>query len=184
MKIDIKLLNNTLVAEEVQAEQANKIIDGFFGILNNRSDTHPKEITTVVTTVNNGNTTAVAEKVTEIMKKEQPRQTLTKTLPKIDDERRMNVSIGEIIGKENFSNVRESEDGQKLYQTGYWCNCGHEGKRYIPETNDYTKCHQCGEKLLVEPATLDDDEYGIPVADKDGNFFIAREKYETEDIND
>ena len=179
MKIDIKLLNNTLVAEEVQTEQINKIIDGFFGVLNNYSNTRPRKNMTVVTN-SVENATKIAGKIIETTKKEQHQQNSVKILPKINDERSLNVSIGEIIGKENSTNLRELEDGQKLYQTGYWCSCGHEGKRFIPATNYYTKCHQCGEKLLVEPATLDADENGIPFADANGNFYIAREKYEIE----
>lgn len=180
MKIDIKLLNNTLAAEEVQAEQVNKVIDGFFGLLHACSDNNRTDMVTNIrptVTLEAKNKTELDQKITETLKKETASQNPSKVLPKINNERTLNVPIGEMINLAP-SNVREIDGSNKLYQASYHCDCGHSGKRFIPETNYYLKCHNCNDKLLVEPATLEQDENGIPKPDVEGNFFIARELYE------
>lgn len=189
MKININLLNNTLVAEDVQAEQANKVIDGFFGLLSNRKDKNESFIAKIEPTsvFTESKMPEAPRKTYEVRTREglksagdneKLQQKQSKLLPKIDDSRTLAVSIGEMIKPLiTPSNIRVLEDGTKIYQTAYTCDCGHEGKRFIPETNDYAKCHKCGEKLLVEAATLHADKQGIPEPDIDGNFFIAREIY-------
>lgn len=183
MKIKINLLNNKISAEGVQGEQVNKVIDGFFDFLNGSATPVDKEQSVVATESPKAVPVyiPVTPKPQQVVK-EEPKSVsspVSKVLPKINDQRTLNTSIGELVALKP-SNIRETEDGTKLYQTHYTCDCGHTGKRFIRESNDYTKCHECGEKLLVEPATLEDDADGIPMPDLDGNFFIARELYEGE----
>lgn len=185
MKIKINLLNNKISAEGVQGEQVNKVIDGFFNFLCGPTKT-PADIKNPVIKVETQKILSVPVSTspkTQQVVKEEPKSespSVSKVLPKINDQRTLNTSIGELIMPLKPSNIREIGDGIKLYQTHYTCDCGHTGYRFIRETNDYTKCHECGEKLLVEPATLEDDADGIPMPDLDGNFFIARELYEGE----
>lgn len=184
MKIEISLLNNKISAEGLQGEQVNKVIEGFFSFLN--GPTKPAGIKQPVDLFESPKAVPVYVPVppkTQQVAKEEPKSespSVSKVLPKINDQRTLNTSIGELIMPLKPSNIREIGDGIKLYQTHYTCDCGHTGYRFIRETNDYTKCHECGEKLLVEPATLEDDVDGIPMPDLDGNFFIARELYEGE----
>jgi len=184
MKIKINLLNNKISAEGVQGEQVNKVIDGFFNFLN--GPTTPAVNLQSVITVESPKTISkpipAPPKSQSIVKKEESKGDsipVSKVLPKINDQRTLNTTIGELVAMTPH-NIRVTDDGTKLYQTHYTCDCGHTGKRYIRETNNYTKCHNCGDKLLIEPATLEDDVNGILNPDIDGNFFIARELYEGE----
>ena len=184
MKIKINLLNNKISAEGVQGEQVNKVIDGFFNFLNGSAIPAGNEQPVITSESPKAiPVTISAPSKPQQVAKEEPKKSETppasKVLPKIDDQRTLKTSIGELVALKP-SNIRETEDGTKLYQTHYTCDCGHTGKRFIRETNDYTKCHECGDKLLIEPATLEEDKDGIPMPDIDGNFFIARELYERE----
>lgn len=173
MKIEANLAIKTLSVEGAQTEQANKIIDGFFSVLGvkttsflQKNEVQKSEGPSVSTLKNDKNNSEAI-------------QNSSKALPKIDHKRTLHVPIGELLDDGHSSkNVRELENGAKTYQTEYWCMCGHEGKRFIPKTNRYTKCHQCDMKLLIEPATLEIDENNIPLPDKSGNFYIAREAFE------
>jgi DNA-directed RNA polymerase subunit RPC12/RpoP len=116
--------------------------------------------------------------------KSHPRQ-----LPKINGQTTLTYSIGEKFGdlmqqfeqkqqpeESNTQNgIIEVEDGKKLYQVGYNCSkCWNNGRRFMPETNKYIKCHSCGTKLKMRPAT----ENGFPDRDEEGNYFFADEEYE------
>lgn len=188
MKIDIKLLNNTLAAEEVQAEQVNKVIDGFFGLLQAGLDNiQTNKVTNIrpTVTMEAKNTTEVAQKITETLKKETASQNPQKILSKVNGTRSLNVPIGEIIEskqEEEQTNwktgIRYNNEDEPRYQTKYWCDCGNTGKRYVPKDSKYVHCHECNQKLIIEPATLKKDEHGLPERDQWGNFYIARELYE------
>lgn len=184
MKIEISLLNNKISAEGVQGEQVNKVIDGFFNFLSGGATPAGNEQPVVKLEPSKAISKPISAVPTEPQHvvKEEPKSespSVSKVLPKINNQRTLNTKIGELVAL-TPSNIRETDEGIKLYQTHYTCDCGHTGKRFIRETNDYTKCHNCGEKLLIEPATLEDDADGIPMSDIDGNFFIARELYEGE----
>jgi hypothetical protein len=69
--------------------------------------------------------------------------------------------------------IKVDEDGTKRYKCRYTCECGKKGNHYIPlKTVDVT-CHECDYLLDVSLATGKVDALGIPVRDKNGNFFIA-----------
>lgn len=188
-------MENKITATNVEGEQVNKVIDGFFSVLHaTLAQTAPKPEPVEVPkqgTANINEEVPVGYKPIPVYPKPQKfvkpaelaseptTETVSKKLPKIDSERSMTTPIGELISFQH--NIKEIDNGILLYQTHYTCDCGHEGKRFIRNTNDYTKCHDCGEKLVIEPATLEYDEKGIPVPDSFGNFFIARELYETEE---
>lgn len=71
-------------------------------------------------------------------------------------------------------------EGTNLFQTYYWCdNCGNRGKRFIAKGVKKVHCHACNERMIVEPATFDFDENGVPFQDKFQNYYIARELVNT-----
>src|SRR5690606_12718189 len=201
MKIKMNLMENKITATDVEGEQVNKVIDGFFSVLHaTLAHTAPKpepveapkqkpiNINVEVPATVGFKPTPVYPKPQKFVapaklasepKQEPTTEPVSKKLPKIDNERSMTTPIEELISFQQ--NIKEIADGILLYQTHYTCDCGHHGKRFIRNTNDYTKCHSCQAKLVVEPATLENDGKGIPVPDSFGNFFIARELYETEE---
>lgn len=191
MKVYVQLKDSELRATKIEAKQADAIIHGFFSVLGaapvqlaDEVEVPKKVIEVPVTTVakpvppkySSPSVTVTVDKT----KLASPAPLTPKTLPKIDDGRSLSVPIGELLQNELTlpANIRTLEDGTKIYQAHYDCDCGHSGRRYIVETNNYLKCHKCNEKLLVEAATLEDDENGIPKPDIDGNFFIARDLYD------
>lgn len=95
----------------------------------------------------------------------------------------LNVPISEILESkqqipEHWKTGVINRDDKLHYRTKYWCDCGNEGKRYIPKDTKFVYCHECNQKLLVEPATLEFNDNGLPERDQWGNFYIAREAYE------
>ncbi|WPS86494.1 hypothetical protein SMD22_18550 [Brevibacillus halotolerans] len=61
-------------------------------------------------------------------------------------------------------------DGLSLYQTGYSCPaCKHSGIRYMQESSNFCKCHECKTELRMHHATPE----GFPFRDEKGNYFIA-----------
>lgn len=83
-------------------------------------------------------------------------------------------SIGELLGKpadepKENPNVRELEDGLRLYRTKWDCpGCGNRVDRFSAATNEYVKCRDCGKKAKVEQSTTQFLE-----EDNDGYFFVA-----------
>lgn len=67
------------------------------------------------------------------------------------------------------SGIREI-DGLPLYQTGYSCPaCKHSGIRYMQESSNFCKCHECKTEIRMHHATPE----GFPFRDEKGNYFIA-----------
>lgn len=195
MKIEINVQNAHLKAEEIQESHAMSIIEGFFGVLgvekkveNNSCDC--KKISPLrnlgeapVDYVPFQNVKTYVSSMSTIDDKgEEKPQQISKVLPKINAERSLTAPISE-VAKISFApdsespnfGIKEFEDGQIKYQCKYWCDCGHTGKRWVSENPEYVYCHECNSKLIVEPATPDFREDGLPVQDNFNNFFIARE---------
>ena len=62
--------------------------------------------------------------------------------------------------------------GDVLYQTYYICtDCNHRGKHYIPKSQIYIDCHDCGKQLRTRSAVKDD--LSLEYQDKYGNYMIA-----------
>ncbi|AGR47405.1 hypothetical protein EMERY_75 [Brevibacillus phage Emery] len=77
--------------------------------------------------------------------------------------------IKEALQKQVGSGTREV-GGIMLYQTGYSCpSCNHTGIRYMQETCDFCKCHECKTEIRMHNATPE----GFPSRDEKGNYFIA-----------
>lgn len=182
MKIEIKLNSTELKASQIEGEQANKIIEGFFKTL------MPKEEIIERTTV--------AAPVKPVVKKEPIKQVAKaveepksvqqiarpKTLPMVESNKTMThnpfeklLNRDEFIAHVEQGDVRTGTDGKKLYKSEYHCpECGHSGKRFIREENTYLKCHNCSTKLLVEEAVPGE----FLAQDREGYFFIARDYFE------
>lgn len=67
------------------------------------------------------------------------------------------------------------ENGKPRYQAFYWCNCGKQAKRFIDKETRTVSCDQCSAVIMVEPATTEVQDNGLPVRDQWGNFFVAKE---------
>lgn len=86
--------------------------------------------------------------------------------------------------EKNKHHVRLLEDGTKLFSTEYACPvCGNAGKRFSHISNLFAKCHECGTKIRMAPATnqtLKTKEFGavIPKPNDDGYFFEAYDLFE------
>lgn len=194
MKIEINIQNAHLKAEEIQENHAMSIIEGFFGVLgvvkqneNNVSVFKQKnkplinlgEAPPDYVPFQKVKTSAAV--VSPTIEKEKSQQ-ISKVLPKINAERTLTTPISEVAkincasesGLPHFG-TKEFEDGQIKYQCKYWCDCGHTGKRWVSRSAVYAHCHECNSKLIVEPATPEFREDGLPVQDNFNNFFIARE---------
>lgn len=199
MKIEVKVNDYVLKAIDVQAEQVNKIIEGFFAVQGVTSSltvgdlkvetSAPKTVAPKAKEVPKQNPSTV-EAVTPSKPKVDKVQ-VTKVLPKVNAERTLTTSIAEHLKgvfeapgdavqgdkKESFPSTKLHEDGTTLYQSHYWCPCGHKGKRWARANVKYLVCHECNEKLLAEEATMEFDADDVPLPDKFGNHFIARELY-------
>ncbi|WP_342557333.1 hypothetical protein [Lysinibacillus sp. FSL P4-0201] len=194
MKIEINVQDAHLKAEEIQENHVTSIIEGFFGVLgvakqneNNSSVFKPKnkplinlgEAPPDYVPFQNVKTSAVV--VPPKIEKEKNQQ-ISKVLPKVNGERTLTTPISEMakincVSESESLNfgTKEFEDGQIKYQCKYWCDCGHTGKRWVSRSAVYAHCHECNSKLIVEPATPEFREDGLPVQDSFNNFFIARE---------
>lgn len=201
MKIEINVQNSHLKAEEIQENHVMSIIEGFFGALgtgiviqnkNNDIDLHLKnkpllnlgEATLDYVPFQNVKTSAAV--ISSKIEKEKSQQ-ISKVLPKINAERTLTTPISE-VAKINCATdsaspkfgTKEFENGQIKYQCKYWCDCGHTGKRWVSRDAVYAHCHDCNSKLIVEPATPEFREDGLPIQDSFNNFFIAREVEDTD----
>lgn len=178
LSVEVILEDKKLILSGIEKEQVNKIIDCFF---------NQKQINLVGTNID-----GEKQKIEIPLKKETPKVKLfaegkgevtsrPRTLPIIDSNKSLQHKPFEIL--QNFEGIAGAEIGAStkqevpdLYQTSYECpSCGNTGKRHIPKTNKYTKCHTCSTKLLVE--------YAVPseflAQDKNGDYFIARDFYNT-----
>ncbi|MED1787593.1 hypothetical protein P4V47_08745 [Brevibacillus laterosporus] len=96
-----------------------------------------------------------------------------KQLPYVNGTSSLSQNVGEklkeAIQKQVGSGIREV-NGVMLYQTGYSCpSCNHTGIRYMQETCDFCKCHECKTEIRMHNATPE----GFPSRDEKGNYFIA-----------
>lgn len=178
----MELLQNKLSMENVTETQVDKALDGFFNVLNpqpvepiiietpsvgklpvNKPGVQVKEVSLGMNAVE-------APKPTS---ESRPRQ-----LPKLGSTPSLHVPIGEVLqSKVEYAEDRAIKyiDGEPHYRCSYTCeSCEHKGTRYVRPTYDFTRCHDCGEKLTVESAV----PFGELEKDSDGNYFIAREKFE------
>lgn len=112
-------------------------------------------------------------------------QGITKKLPKVGAENRSSFpveDIAKVLTEKDErpdhwdTGIKEGADGVRRYKCRYFCDCGNQGNHYIPLNLrlGYVKCHECGQHLDVDAATLEDDVNGVPVRDDFGNFFVAR----------
>lgn len=171
MKIEINVQNAHLKAVENNSSHCKKI-----NPLKNLG-----EATDGYVPFQNIKTSATAVPTVADKEEGEPQQK-SKVLPKINAERSLSAPIREVAKISHASDseapifgTKEFEDGQIKYQCKYWCDCGHTGKRWVSENAEYVYCHECNSKLIVEPATPDFREDGLPVQDNFNNFFIARE---------
>ncbi|MGG0752997.1 hypothetical protein [Brevibacillus laterosporus] len=100
-------------------------------------------------------------------------QSRPKQLPYVNGTSSLSQNVGEKIKealqKQVGSGTREVS-GVTLYQTGYSCpSCNHTGIRYMQETCDFCKCHECKTEIRMHNATPE----GFPSRDEKGNYFIA-----------
>ena len=63
--------------------------------------------------------------------------------------------------------IKDYGNGKLGYKCAYRCGCGHKGVRHIVGDEEHVHCHECNEKLLVSPATLNDAH------DEEFNYFVA-----------
>ncbi|MCR8979503.1 hypothetical protein [Brevibacillus laterosporus] len=96
-----------------------------------------------------------------------------KQLPYVNGPNSLSQNVGEklkeALQKQVGSGTREV-GGVMLYQTGYSCpSCNHTGIRYMQETCDFCKCHECKTEIRMHNATPE----GLPSRDEKGNYFIA-----------
>lgn len=175
VNVEVILKDKKLVLSGIEKDQADKIIDCFFnGAQVNFVGTNEDE--------RKGKIEIDPQKEKPKVKifKEEKKEVIPRprVLPIIDSNKSLEHKPFKVL--ENIESIKnwkadsEKEEVPDLYQTSYECPCcGNTGKRRIPKTNKYTKCHACSTKLLVE--------YAIPseflAQDKNGNHFIARDFY-------
>lgn len=176
VNIEVILKEKKLILSGVEKEQVDKIINCFF---------NQKQINLVGTNIQRKKQKIEiplkdeVSKVKVFAEKKSEGTSRSRTLPIIDSNKSLQHKPFEIL--QNYEGIAGEEIGVStkqeipdLYQTSYECPCcGNTGKRHIPKTNKYTKCHTCSTKLLVE--------YAVPseflAQDKNGNYFIARDFY-------
>lgn len=193
MKLKIYLKNASLEAEQVQDHHVSSIISGFFnmlGLANEKPVTSVVEESSVSTTIQH-----VPEDKHSPLKtlstENHLQNTRSRTLPKVNGKRTLFTPIKEVAKikqlETNGNKVREEskhlgikvfDDGSERYQCKYWCDCGHEGKRWIKTTTKHVYCHECNGLILVESATPNANENGLPEQDRCGNYYIARQREE------
>lgn len=188
MKIELSINNASLKVEGIQDQNARNIINGFFAALGVAKQ--PEPLTVVQNVVVPRPPAAV--KTTQAPKEKVKVPTtedsvvgtqVKKVVEKINSERSLSATIGEMTKITPISNTYENVenygikdfDGVLKYQCKYWCDCGHHGKRWVSKEPNHVYCHECNSKLIVEPATMEISDDGLPVQDKHNNFFIARE---------
>lgn len=192
MNIEINLLNATLKAGNMKDFHMTEVINGFFTTLKGESNTavktHEKPISTpkndtpstkiALKNIHSKTAEEISKRLSEIAKK------IPKTLPKINDERTLTVSVAEALeAKEEAepeqdhwkTGIKVDDDGTHRYRCYYWCDCGSKGKRYIEKDRETVTCRECDQELYVEGATPNYQDNGLPERDNFGNFFIARE---------
>lgn len=189
MNIEITLQNAHLKAKNLQSHHMTDAIQGFFSVLKGESVKYPVQpqasvaapsttITQAVITIPKPSAPVEKMHVTAVCTNEGTKS--PKVLPKIDDQRSLNVSVAERVEAQQEqehwkSGIKVDEDGTKRYRCYYWCDCGSKGKRYIHEYDELVSCRECGQEMYVEVATPNHQDNGLPKRDKFGNFFIARE---------
>lgn len=182
MELKIKLANGKLEGKGLEGEQVNKVIEGFFSVLGATPATKievQKPIVTVQTTEPKKAVEAVKKAVENAIK---PTESRPKVLPIVDSNKNMTHTPFEgladklRVNPKGEGDIRYTEDNTPLYRAHYWCpECGTNSKRYIRETSDYLKCHDCGTKIEVEESVP-----GEPLKqDKHGAYYIAREAFWT-----
>lgn len=168
MEIKITLENASLEAAQLQGEQTNKVIEGFFNVLGAAPTKNDAPTIKVVTSGSKQSAQQFAQQV-------------SKKLPVVDSNKNMtHTPFADLADKletpknETQEDISVTPDGTKLYRSHYWCpECGTNSKRYIRETSDYLKCHECNTKIIVEEAVP-----GEPLQqDKHGAYFIARDHF-------
>jgi hypothetical protein len=102
-------------------------------------------------------------------------------LPYVNGDRTLTQNLGEklqeVIGQPQSQDDQGIRvyDGISHYQTAYECPaCQHTGRRFMRESNDYCKCHNCDTKLRLRFATTQ----GFPERDEEGNYFRADALFE------
>ncbi|TPG74002.1 hypothetical protein EEL32_25435 [Brevibacillus laterosporus] len=102
-------------------------------------------------------------------------QSRPKQFPYVNGTSSLSQNVGEKI-KEAVQKQYSDGSGTRvvngitLYQTGYSCpSCNHRGIRYMQETCDFCKCHECKTEIRMHNATPE----GFPIRDEKGNYFIA-----------
>ena len=190
MNIEITLSNASLKAESLLDHHMQDAIHGFFATLNNQPLNKRKQFSvTPVANVQPGVTqkepnrteeTKAQNQVQNQVQKQVPAPSVSKVLPKIDGNRTLAVTIAETLEAKEVqehwkTGIKVDEDGTKRYQSYYWCDCGSKGKRFVKKDAETLKCRECDQEIYIDPATLEVSNDGIPVRDKFGNFYIARE---------
>ncbi|MGE7114347.1 hypothetical protein [Lysinibacillus sp. NPDC047702] len=183
MNIEVSLQDSKLKAENIQDFHMSDIIKGFFltlnsldGNNNNSINKSPIKKIDFKQPVSKNENTQSNEKMTTVTKLS------SKILPKINDERTLNTPIAELIQQPEehwVTGIKVEDDGTNRYRAYYWCECGSKGKRYVNEKDEIVNCRDCGQEMVLEAATLNYQENGLPERDSFGNFFIAREMVNT-----
>lgn len=173
MDVSIKLENAELTLKDVNSAQASAAIHGFFNVV------HKQSVIEEPARVKPNEPQKIKQPIVPSSSSDNVQPSVSKALPKIDDQRSLQTPIRELIPKEHWMTGIKTDDGGERYQTYYWCDCGSKGKHFVRIEDKTVICRDCGTELYLEDASPITQENGLPERDNFGNFFIAREVVES-----
>lgn len=162
MKIIIEVEKNYLEITNADTQTATVAVRSFCNMLKTRQPVESK-------------TKLIIEPKVKELPENQDKRKSVKTTPNLQNA---------LINHENPTTATNSietirftntEPPIPLYRSNYNCpTCGHKGARFIRETNNYLKCHNCDAQLEVEKTVPNSD---FMESDDEGFFFTATELF-------